>query len=114
MPALLPACSCCCHAGASASLLQLLPCRHPASLLPLLPCRHPASLLPLLPCRHPASLLQLLILIAMLQENVEKIKLNNQLPYLVSNIVEVLDVDPEEDEEEDGEATAAGLLLLGF
>lgn len=37
------------------------------------------------------------------QENVEKIKLNNQLPYLVSNIVEVLDVDPEEDEEEDGE-----------
>ena len=37
-----------------------------------------------------------------LQENVEKIKLNNQLPYLVSNIVEVLEVDPEEDEEEDG------------
>ncbi|KAI7845720.1 hypothetical protein COHA_000833 [Chlorella ohadii] len=36
------------------------------------------------------------------KENVEKIKLNNQLPYLVSNIVEVLDVDPEEDEEEDG------------
>lgn len=26
-----------------------------------------------------------------------------QLPYLVSNIVEVLDVDPEEEEEEDGE-----------
>ena len=40
-----------------------------------------------------------------LQENVEKIKLNNQLPYLVSNIVEVLDVDPEEDEEEDGGCT---------
>ncbi|PRW44323.1 26S protease regulatory subunit 6A-like protein [Chlorella sorokiniana] len=36
------------------------------------------------------------------KENVEKIKLNNQLPYLVSNIVEVLEVDPEEDEEEDG------------
>ncbi|KAL4428101.1 hypothetical protein ABPG75_002190 [Micractinium tetrahymenae] len=36
------------------------------------------------------------------KENHEKIKLNNQLPYLVSNIVEVLDVDPEEEEEEDG------------
>lgn len=36
------------------------------------------------------------------QENHEKIKLNNQLPYLVANIVEVLDVDPEEEEEEDG------------
>lgn len=30
-------------------------------------------------------------------ENTEKIKLNNQLPYLVANIVEVLDVDPEEE-----------------
>lgn len=38
------------------------------------------------------------------KENHEKIKLNNQLPYLVANIVEVLDVDPEEEEEEDGEA----------
>jgi 26S proteasome regulatory subunit T5 len=37
------------------------------------------------------------------KENHEKIKLNNQLPYLVANIVEVLDVDPEEEEEEDGE-----------
>ncbi|KAL4445306.1 hypothetical protein ABPG77_011131 [Micractinium sp. CCAP 211/92] len=37
-----------------------------------------------------------------IKENHEKIKLNNQLPYLVSNIVEVLDVDPEEEEEEDG------------
>ena len=35
----------------------------------------------------------------------EKIKLNNQLPYLVGNVVEVLDVQPEEEEEEDG-ATA--------
>ncbi len=35
-------------------------------------------------------------------ENKEKIKLNNQLPYLVANIVEVLDVQPEEEEEEDG------------
>jgi 26S proteasome regulatory subunit T5 len=37
-----------------------------------------------------------------IKENYEKIKLNNQLPYLVSNIVEVLDMDPEEEEEEDG------------
>jgi 26S proteasome regulatory subunit T5 len=35
----------------------------------------------------------------------EKIKLNNQLPYLVGNVVEVLDIKPEdEDEEEDGAA----------
>ena len=33
------------------------------------------------------------------KENKEKIKLNNQLPYLVGNVVEVLDVQPEEDEE---------------
>jgi len=39
-----------------------------------------------------------------IKENKEKIKLNNQLPYLVSNIVEVLDVQPEEEEEEDGAA----------
>ena len=42
------------------------------------------------------------------KENHEKIKLNNQLPYLVSNIVEVLDVDPEEEEEEDGERQCGG------
>ena len=35
----------------------------------------------------------------------EKIKLNNQLPYLVANIVEVLDVAPEDEDEEDGAAT---------
>lgn len=39
-----------------------------------------------------------------IKENKEKIKLNNQLPYLVGNIVEVLDIKPEEDEEEDGAA----------
>ena len=33
------------------------------------------------------------------KENKDKIKLNNQLPYLVGNIVEVLDMQPEEDEE---------------
>ena len=38
-----------------------------------------------------------------IKENHEKIKLNNQLPYLVGNIVEVLDIDPEEEGEEDGE-----------
>ena len=37
-----------------------------------------------------------------IKENKEKIKLNNQLPYLVGNIVEILDVVPDEDEEEDG------------
>ncbi|KAL6780201.1 RPT5 [Auxenochlorella protothecoides x Auxenochlorella symbiontica] len=37
-----------------------------------------------------------------IKDNHEKIKLNNQLPYLVGNIVEVLDVDPDEEEEEDG------------
>jgi 26S proteasome regulatory subunit T5 len=34
-----------------------------------------------------------------LQDNLEKIKLNKQLPYLVSNVVELLDVDPEDDED---------------
>lgn len=36
-----------------------------------------------------------------IDENVEKIKLNKQLPYLVGNVVEILDIDKEE-EEEDG------------
>ena len=35
-----------------------------------------------------------------IKENQEKIKLNKQLPYLVSNVVEILDV--EKDEDEDG------------
>ncbi|KAI3893925.1 hypothetical protein MKX03_020108 [Papaver bracteatum] len=34
--------------------------------------------------------------------NKEKIKLNKQLPYLVANVVEILDLPPEEDEEQDG------------
>ena len=37
-----------------------------------------------------------------IKENKEKIKLNNQLPYLVGNIVEILDVAPDDEEEEDG------------
>ncbi|EDV29525.1 uncharacterized protein TRIADDRAFT_49668 [Trichoplax adhaerens] len=36
-----------------------------------------------------------------IKENNEKIKVNKQLPYLVSNLIEILDVDPD-DEEEDG------------
>eukprot|EP00128_Syssomonas_multiformis_P009513 Colp12_sorted_trinity150504_noHs@24291 len=37
-----------------------------------------------------------------IKENTEKIKLNKQLPYLVGNVVELLDVDPSEQAEEDG------------
>lgn len=37
-----------------------------------------------------------------IRENKEKIKLNNQLPYLVGNIVELLDINPDAEEEEDG------------
>jgi len=48
-----------------------------------------------------------------IKENKEKVKLNNQLPYLVGNIVEILDSAPgegsdgEEDNEEDGGAADA-------
>lgn len=37
-----------------------------------------------------------------IKENNEKIKLNKQLPYLVANIVEILDMDAEEEPDEDG------------
>jgi 26S proteasome regulatory subunit T5 len=37
-----------------------------------------------------------------IKENQEKIKLNKQLPYLVGNVVEILDVNPEDENEEDG------------
>ncbi|KAG0615678.1 hypothetical protein M758_5G058600 [Ceratodon purpureus] len=37
-----------------------------------------------------------------IKENQEKIKLNKQLPYLVGNVVEILDVNPEDEAEEDG------------
>ncbi|EGF78518.1 hypothetical protein BATDEDRAFT_37257 [Batrachochytrium dendrobatidis JAM81] len=37
-----------------------------------------------------------------IKDNQEKITLNKQLPYLVSNIVEILDMDPNEEPEEDG------------
>lgn len=38
-----------------------------------------------------------------LQDNMEKIKLNKQLPYLVANIVELLEVEENDDEEEEEE-----------
>lgn len=37
-----------------------------------------------------------------IKENAEKIKVNKTLPYLVSNVIELLDVDPQEQAEEDG------------
>ncbi|KVI01601.1 AAA+ ATPase domain-containing protein [Cynara cardunculus var. scolymus] len=37
-----------------------------------------------------------------IKENQEKIKLNKQLPYLVGNIVEILEMNPEVEAEEDG------------
>lgn len=37
-----------------------------------------------------------------LQDNLEKIKLNKQLPYLASNIVEILETDPEGHADEEG------------
>lgn len=44
-----------------------------------------------------------------LQDNLEKIKLNKQLPYLVANVVELLEMDPNEDEE--GEEEGANVDL---
>ncbi|XP_064390353.1 26S proteasome regulatory subunit 6A-B-like [Halichondria panicea] len=37
-----------------------------------------------------------------IKENTEKIKVSKVLPYLVSNVVELLDIDPTDQEEEDG------------
>merc|ERR1719379_1287043 len=37
-----------------------------------------------------------------IKENTEKIKLNKQLPYLVANVVELLDMNAEDEPEEDG------------
>jgi len=41
-----------------------------------------------------------------LQDNLEKIKLNRQFPYLVANVVELLDVDPEEENDENSDEGA--------
>lgn len=40
-----------------------------------------------------------------IKDNNEKIKMNKQLPYLVANIVEILDLNDENDDEEDGANT---------
>ncbi|XP_014665246.1 PREDICTED: 26S protease regulatory subunit 6A-B [Priapulus caudatus] len=37
-----------------------------------------------------------------IKENAEKIKVNKTLPYLVSNVIELLDMNPEDEEEEEG------------
>jgi len=37
-----------------------------------------------------------------IKDNTEKIKLNKQLPYLVGNVIELIDMDPEDEPEEDG------------
>ena len=37
-----------------------------------------------------------------IKENTEKIKVNKTLPYLVSNVIELLEIDPKELGEEDG------------
>lgn len=39
-----------------------------------------------------------------IKDNKEKIEMNKQLPYLVGNVVEIMDVDPNESDEEDGAA----------
>jgi len=47
---------------------------------------------------------------AAIKENKEKIKLNKSLPWLVANVVEILDIDPDDDEE-DGSAMDADARL---
>ncbi|KAJ9079701.1 26S proteasome regulatory subunit 6A [Entomophthora muscae] len=39
-----------------------------------------------------------------IKDNKDKIEMNKQLPYLVGNVVEIMDVDPNESDEEDGAA----------
>ena len=48
-----------------------------------------------------------------IDENNEKIKNNKQLPYLVSNIVEILEVEPDEAELEDQGATDLNNQISG-
>ena len=43
-----------------------------------------------------------------IKENKEKVKLNNQLPYLVGNIVEILDSAPGEDSDGEEELLGSG------
>ncbi|KAJ2371268.1 26S proteasome regulatory subunit 6A, partial [Coemansia sp. RSA 2603] len=42
------------------------------------------------------------MMMAKIKDNTDKINVNKQLPYLVSNVVEILDINPDEDEAEDG------------
>ncbi|KAJ2798709.1 26S proteasome regulatory subunit 6A [Coemansia guatemalensis] len=42
------------------------------------------------------------MMIGKIKDNTDKININKQLPYLVSNVVEILDIDPDGEEEEDG------------
>lgn len=48
-----------------------------------------------------------------LQDNLEKIKLNKQLPYLVANVVELLDVAPEDDNDGDGNIDDGAMIQDG-
>ena len=48
-----------------------------------------------------------------IKENNDKIKLNKQLPYLVANVVELLDMDAEDEPEEDGETGRLVERLMG-
>jgi len=50
---------------------------------------------------------------AKIKDNNDKIKLNKQLPYLVSNVVEVLTVEPEEGEREDESTVDADSQIKG-
>lgn len=45
---------------------------------------------------------EIIIMNEQIKENTDKVQQNKQLPYLVSSIVELLDVEPDEEEEEDG------------
>ena len=47
-----------------------------------------------------------------IKENEKKIKQNKTLPYLVSNIIEVLDINPEEEEEIEGRIKILSSLLI--
>ncbi|KAJ2617076.1 26S proteasome subunit P45 [Coemansia reversa NRRL 1564] len=42
------------------------------------------------------------MMIGKIKDNTDKININKQLPYLVSNVVEILDINPDGEEEEDG------------
>ena len=48
-----------------------------------------------------------------LQDNLEKIRLNKQLPYLVATVVELLDADPEDAAQEEGAAANSEIMRVG-